>query len=99
MADAGAGVHVVVAKGRAHQLLHQVSFLVGAARRGDAANRILAMLGLDAPELTGRVVDGLVPAHFLPWVTDVLADHGLSSTVFVGGVAPGKAALDTGMAF
>ena len=39
VADARAGVDVVVAERRAHHLLHQERLLVGAARRGDAADR------------------------------------------------------------
>ena len=78
MAHARAGVDVVVAERRAHQLLHQVGFFVGAARRGDAADRVAAVLGLDALELAGGVGDRLVPAHFLPRVGDLLADHRLA---------------------
>ena len=39
MADAGAGIDIVVAEAGADQLLHQIGFFVGAARRGDAADR------------------------------------------------------------
>src|SRR5450830_832285 len=98
MADPGAGVDVVVAEGRTDQLLHQVGLFVGAARRGDAANRITPVFGLDAAELAGRVADGLVPADLLPGVVDALADHGRGDAVLVGGIAPGKAALDAGVA-
>ena len=38
MADAGAGIDVVVAEAGADQLLDEVGFLVGAARGGDAAD-------------------------------------------------------------
>ena len=98
VADARAGVDVVVAERGAHQLLHQVGFFVGAARRGDAADRVAAVLRLDALELAGGVVDRLVPAHFLPRVGDLLADHRLGDAVLVRGVAPGEAALDAGVA-
>ena len=40
MAHARAGVHVVVAKGGAYQLLHEKGLFIGAARRRDAADRI-----------------------------------------------------------
>jgi hypothetical protein len=40
VADAGAGIDIVVAEARAHQLLDQIGFLVGAAARGDAAERL-----------------------------------------------------------
>ena len=55
MADARAGIDVVVAEGRAHQLLHQVRFLVGAARRRDAADRAATVLRLHALQLARRV--------------------------------------------
>ena len=48
MADARAGVDVVVAECGAHELLHEVRFFVGAARGRDAADRIAAVLLLDA---------------------------------------------------
>jgi hypothetical protein len=44
VADAGAGIDVVVAEGGAHQLLHQIGFFVGAARGGDAADRVAPCL-------------------------------------------------------
>ncbi|MCY1411168.1 hypothetical protein D9M71_265500 [compost metagenome] len=98
MADAGAGVDVVVAEGGAHQLLHQVGLFVGAAAGGDAADGVAPVLHLDAAELAGRVVDRLFPADFLPGIADVLADHRLGDAVRVGGVAAGEAALDAGVA-
>ena len=61
VADAGAGVDVVVAEAGADQLLDEEGLLVGAARRGDAANRVLAVLDLDASELRGGMLDRLVP--------------------------------------
>ena len=63
VAHARAGIDVVVAERRAHQLLHEEGLLVRAARRGDAADRILAVLRLDALELAGGVVDRLVPGR------------------------------------
>ncbi|MCY1556177.1 hypothetical protein D9M68_929060 [compost metagenome] len=61
MADAGAGIDIVVAEGGAHQLLDEEDLLVGAARRGDGADRFTAIFGLDALELAGRVIDRLFP--------------------------------------
>ena len=94
VADAGAGVDVVVAKRGTHQLLHQIAFLVGAAAGDDAADRVLAVLALDALDLAGGVVDRLVPAHFLPCVVDALADHRRGDAVLVGGIAEREAPLD-----
>ena len=98
MADARAGIDVVVAEHGAHQLLHQKGLLVGAARRGDAADRAGAVFRLDAPELGGDAADRLVPAHLAPGIGDLLAQHRLQDAVPVIGVAPGEAALDAGMA-
>src|SRR5580700_8117041 len=59
MADPRAGIDVVVAERRADQLLNQEGFLVGAARRGDAADRVLAVFRLDALELGCGIIDRL----------------------------------------
>ena len=98
VADAGAGVDVVGAEGGADQLLHEVGFLVGAAARRDAADRIAAVGRLDAAELAGGVAQGLVPAHLAPRVGDPVADHRPGQAVLVRRVAPGEAALDAAVA-
>ena len=98
MADAGAGIDIVVAEAGADQLLHQIGFFVGAARRGDAADGVAAIFGLDPLELGCRIVKRLVPRHFAPGIGDLLADHRLEDALLVGGVTPGEAALDAGMA-
>ena len=97
MADARAGIDVVVAEGRAHQLLHQIGFLVGAARRRDAADRAAAIFGLDALEFRSRMADRFVPGHFLPGIADLGADHWLGDAVRMRGIPEGEAALDAGM--
>jgi hypothetical protein len=48
MAHARAGIDVVVAESCTDQLLHQERLFIGAARRRNAADGILAVLGLDA---------------------------------------------------
>ena len=98
MADAGAGVDVVVAEAGADQLLDEEGLLVGAARRSDAADGALARLRLDAAELRCRPADRLVPGHLTPRVGDCLADHRLQDALAMGGIAPGEATLDAGMA-
>ncbi len=98
VADARAGVDIVVAEGGADHLLHQIGFFVGAARGGDAADRAVAVFLLDALELGGGVVDRLVPGHFAPRIGDLGADHRLGDAVLVRRIAPGEAALDAGMA-
>jgi hypothetical protein len=42
--------------------------------------------------------EGLFPGDFAPGIGDLLADHRIEDAVLVGGVAPGEAALDAGMA-
>ena len=98
MADAGAGIDVVVAEAAADQLLDEIGLLVGAARRGDAADRQPAVLGLQALELGRDPVDRDLPAHLAPGLVDRLADHRLQDALLVVSVAPGEAALDAGMA-
>ncbi|GCC47178.1 hypothetical protein chiPu_0031445, partial [Chiloscyllium punctatum] len=98
MADPGTGVDIVVAEAGADQLLHQIGLFIGAARRGDAADRVAAVFLLDALELRGGEVHRLVPRHFLPGILDPFADHRLQDALLVGGVAPREAALDAGMA-
>src|SRR5215470_10171148 len=98
MAYPCAGIDVVVAEAGADQLLDQECFFIGAARRRDAANGVLAVLGLDALELGSRIAEGLVPRYFAPGVRDFLADHRLEDALFMGRVAPGKPALDARVA-
>ena len=97
MADPGAGIGVVVAERRAGQLLHQIGFLVGAARRRDDADRVLARLRLDTLELRGNPLDRHIPTHFPPGIGDLLADHRLQDAVAMLRVSPGEAALDAGV--
>ncbi len=98
VADAGAGVDVVRAEGRAHELLHQERFLVGAAGRRDAADGLASVLGLDAAELGRGVTERLVPADGLPRIGDLLADHRRGDAIRMRGVAVGEPALDAGVA-
>ena len=98
VADARAGIDIVVAEGGADQLLHQEGFFVGAARRRDAADRAAPVGRLDALELGGDAPDRFVPGDLAPRIGDLLADHRLEDALAVGGVAPGEAALDAGMA-
>src|SRR5687768_3849546 len=93
MANTRARVDVVVAEGRAHQLLDEESLFVRASRRCDTANGVRAVLSLQSLELAGRVRDRLLPRHFLPRVGDLLADHRVENTVLVRRVTPGEAAL------
>src|SRR5262249_37666050 len=65
----------------------------GAARGGDAADRVAPVLGLDAFQLARGVADGFVPAHFLPGVGDLGADHGFHDPIGVSRVADCESAL------
>src|SRR5580704_8369126 len=98
VANARAGVDVVVAESGANHLLNEEHFLVGAAGRADRANRVAAVLRLNAPEFTGRVGDRVVPGDFAPRIFDPLPDHRLENAVLVGGVAIGEPAFDAGVA-
>src|ERR1700730_2085785 len=97
MAHAGAGVDVVVTEARAHELLHQVGLLVGAARRGDAADGVAAILRLNALHFRGRVADRFLPRDLAPGIADLRADHGLEEAVRMRGIADGEASLDAGV--
>src|SRR5712664_521410 len=97
MAHAGASVHIVVAEARAHQLLYDVGLLVGAARRGEAADRVAAILRLNALEFRGRVADRFFPRDFAPGIGDLRADNGLDDAVRMCGIADGEASLDAGV--
>ena len=98
VANPRAGIHVVVAERGAHHFLHCPHFLVGAARRRDAADGFSAMLGLDGFEALGGVVDGLLPRHFAPRIVGGFADHRRGDALAMVGVAPREAALHAGMA-
>ena len=97
MADAGAGVDVVVAEGGADHFLDDVDFFIGAARRTDAADGATAVFGLDRLEPVGGKADRLVPGDDAPRIGDLVADHRGRDTVVMGGVAEGEAPLDAGM--
>src|SRR5258706_1065517 len=98
MADARAGVDVVVAEASADQLLHHEDFFVGAARRRDAADGIAAVLRLNSLEPRGGEIERLIPRHFAPGIADVFADHRIEDAFLVVGVTPGETSLDAGVA-
>ena len=98
MADARAGIHVVVAERRAHELLHEERLFVRAARRRDAADRVAAVLRLDALELARRVADGHFPGDLLPRIVDRLADHRRGDAFVMRRVAVRETALDARVA-
>src|SRR5215831_17852277 len=98
MAHTGTGIHVVVAKRGAHQLLHEERLLVGAARRGNAADGVPPVGGLESAELAGRVCDGLLPSDLAPRLVDRSADHRRRDAIGMGCVAERKATLHARMA-
>ena len=98
VADARARVDVVVVEGGADHALHGVDFLVGRARGGDAADRVLAVLGLRLLEALGGVVDRLVPRDVPPRIGDLLADHRCQDAILVRRIAEREAALDARVA-
>src|SRR5580658_4486505 len=98
MTNARASIDIIVAERRANHLLHEVGLFVGAARRGDAADGIPPVLGLNTLELAGRVINRLVPGDFAPRVRDLGADHGLRNAILVSRIAPRESAFHTRMA-
>ena len=98
MADAGAGIDIVVAEAGADQFLDEEGLLVGAARRGDAADRAIAVGRLQPAEFRRGVANRLLPAHLLPGFFDRGADHRLEDALLMGRIAPGEAALDAAVA-
>ena len=99
MAHPCTGIDIVGAKRRADHLLHHVNFFVGAARRGDAANGIHAVLGLNRIEPVGGEANRLVPLHWAPLVINAVANQRRGDAVLMLGIAPGKTAFDAGVAF
>ena len=97
VADAGAGVDIVVAKTGPHQLLHQVDLLVGAARGADGADAVAPVALLDGAKALCGIGDRLLPGHRAPGLIDAVAYHRPGDTVPVGGVAESEAALDAGV--
>src|SRR5450755_4590497 len=97
MADARAGIHIVVAEAGSHQFLYKVRFFICTPRRRYAADRVAAIFRLDALELRGSVAYRFIPAHFTPRVGNLGADHRLVDAVRVRRVADRKAPLDAGV--
>ena len=98
VADAGAGIDVVVAKALADQLLDEVGLLVRAAARRDAADRVDAVRLLDRGEAVRNEGVRVVPRDLAPRLIDRIADHRLGDAIGMAGIAIGKAALDAGVA-
>ena len=68
LAVARAIVHVVGADDRSRQLLHQITFLVGAFRRGDEGKRIRSVLRLDLGKMLRHQGQGLLPTCLAKFV-------------------------------
>ena len=98
MAHTGAGVDIVVPERSTDHLLHDPHFFVGGARGGDTADGFAAVFGLNFLKTFGAELDGLVPAHFLPGIGGLVADHRLEYAFLMRGVAPGETAFHAGVA-
>ncbi len=98
MADAGAGINVIVAETGANEFLDEECFLIRAAGRGDAANGLFPIGALDTPELRRNVGEGFLPGDFPPRIADLFANHRVEDTISVGRISVSEAALDAGMA-
>ena len=99
VADAGAGVDVIVAESGPYQLLYEEGFFVRAARRRDAAHSIASVGGLESLEFRRRIGERLLPGHYTPRIGYFLANHRRGHPVLVRGVPPGKPALHARVAF
>ena len=97
MAHSGAGIHIVIAKGGPHQLLDHIGLFIGATARGQPAHRAATIFRLNALKFVGGIFNRLIPRDFLPGICDLLTNHRLGDTVFVGRIAKSKSALDAGM--
>src|SRR5262245_7532139 len=97
MAHASAGINVVVAEDRSHELLNQECLFIRAARGSDASDRAGAVLRLNPFELARDVVDGFFPGDFFPRILDTRADHRFENAIRMGRVADGEPAFHTRM--
>ncbi len=98
VADSRAGVHVVVARCGADELLHHINLFVGAARRGDPADGLAPVARLNPLQALRGGADGFIPTHRTPFVVDAVAHQGRRDAVPVGGVAKGEPPLHAGVA-
>jgi hypothetical protein len=98
MADARAGIRIIVHKYGAGQFLHQIGFFIGAARGRNHTDRVPSV-GVDQPlhPVRGKA-HRLIPRYFLPRIVDVLADHRVQDAVLVAGIAISEATLHAGVA-
>ena len=97
MADARAGIDVVVAERGADHLLDEPNFFIRAARRCDAADRVGSVVFLNRLQSLGREVDGRVPGNFLPGVIGRLPNHRRGNPVLVLCVTPSESTFNAGM--
>ena len=75
VAKAGAVVHVVGAEARAHELLHQVRFLVGALGGAVTRQRITAVPIPYLPQARGRCIQRLLPGGLAEMAVGVCRIH------------------------
>ena len=94
LAVARAIIHVVRADDRARQLLHEVTFLVGAFRRGDEGKRIRSVLRLDLGETPRHQGQGFLPTCLAKLVA--FADRVVSQPVAAVNEIPAKFSLHAG---
>ena len=95
VADACAGINIVVTESRTNELLNNEYFFVCATRRCYAADRFAAMLFLNALEATCCVGECFIPTHFTPGIVGFLSNHWIHDALFVRRVAPGEATFYT----
>ena len=98
MANTGAGIDIIGAEHRSHQLLRDVHFFIGTTRGGNASHRVFTVFGFYAFDFTGCVINCLFPANRLPFILDAFSYHGRGDSVLMGGIAPGKAPFNARVA-
>ena len=97
MADARAGVDVVVPEGGAHELLDEECLFVRAARRRDAADAVAAVGRLDSPEFARHPADRFVPRRFFPRIGGALPDERRRDPIRMRRVTKRETSLHAGM--
>ena len=95
VADAGAAVDVVVADHRAHEFLHEVVFLIGAAGGGNTGDGLGTVFLADALQVFDDVIVGLVPSGFFE--VAVGADEWRAEAVAMVVETEGEPALQAGV--
>ena len=94
MADARAGIDIIVAEPGADEFLDEEGFLISAAARGDPAKRMPAVFCFDPAQFGRGMGERLFPADFAPRLVDRCPDHRFGNAFLMRRITPGKAPLN-----